>query len=122
VDKNEILDKIKAERGSVPLLTNTLTSFNDSFTPTFIPGFDSSDANEKLAEENRKLHLQTVEQKQQLEELQGRLKSCSRVRGFTITTTTTTTTITNSHCIQSFSVFAEGGAPRSRAHRGSAAH
>uniref|UniRef100_A0A8C3AZT3 RPGRIP1 like n=1 Tax=Cyclopterus lumpus TaxID=8103 RepID=A0A8C3AZT3_CYCLU len=50
VDKNEILDKIKAER----------------------------DTNEKLTEENRELHLQTVEQKQQMEELQDRLKFCSR--------------------------------------------
>ncbi|XP_067447147.1 protein fantom [Thunnus thynnus] len=50
VDKNQILDKIKAER----------------------------DTNEKLTEENQKLHLQFVEQKQQLEELTDRLKSHSR--------------------------------------------
>ncbi|KAL7403119.1 hypothetical protein ABVT39_024788 [Epinephelus coioides] len=50
VDKNEILDKIKAERGS----------------------------NEKLTEENKKLQLQFLEQKQQLEELNDRLKFYSR--------------------------------------------
>ncbi|XP_031734987.1 protein fantom-like isoform X2 [Anarrhichthys ocellatus] len=50
VDKNEILDKIKAER----------------------------DTNEKLTEENKKLRLQFVEQKQQLEELNGRLTFYSR--------------------------------------------
>ncbi|XP_068579629.1 protein fantom isoform X2 [Cebidichthys violaceus] len=50
VDKNEILDKIKAER----------------------------DTNEKLTEENQKLRLQFVEQKQQLEELNGRLTFYSR--------------------------------------------
>ncbi|KAM7397361.1 hypothetical protein PAMP_020339 [Pampus punctatissimus] len=50
VDKNEILDKIKAER----------------------------DTNEKLSEENKKLHIQFLEQKQQLEDLTDRLKSYSR--------------------------------------------
>ncbi|XP_075939356.1 protein fantom isoform X2 [Anarhichas minor] len=50
VDKNEILDKFKAER----------------------------DTNEKLTEENQKLRLQFVEQKQQLEELNGRLTFYSR--------------------------------------------
>ncbi|XP_034443005.1 protein fantom isoform X2 [Hippoglossus hippoglossus] len=46
VDKNEILDKIKAER----------------------------DINEKLIEENKKLQIQFLEQKQQAEDLRGRLK------------------------------------------------
>ncbi|XP_054475584.1 protein fantom [Anoplopoma fimbria] len=50
MDKNEILDKIKAER----------------------------DSNEKLTEENQKLQLQFLEQKQQLEELNDRLKFYSR--------------------------------------------
>ncbi|XP_045892940.1 protein fantom [Micropterus dolomieu] len=50
VDKNEILDKIKAER----------------------------DTSEKLTEENKKLHIQFLEQKQQLEELRDRLKFYSR--------------------------------------------
>ncbi|XP_024136739.1 protein fantom [Oryzias melastigma] len=50
VDKNEILDKMKAER----------------------------DRNEQLAEENRRVHLQILEQKQQMEELNSRLKFCSR--------------------------------------------
>ncbi|XP_070828950.1 protein fantom [Chaetodon trifascialis] len=50
VDKNDILDKVKAER----------------------------DANEKLTEENKKLQIQFLEQKQQLEHLHDRLKSCSR--------------------------------------------
>uniref|UniRef100_A0A3Q3SFD4 RPGRIP1 like n=1 Tax=Mastacembelus armatus TaxID=205130 RepID=A0A3Q3SFD4_9TELE len=50
VDKNEILDKIKAER----------------------------DTNEKLTEENKKLHVQFLEQKQQTEELNERLKFYSR--------------------------------------------
>ncbi|XP_068169385.1 protein fantom [Antennarius striatus] len=50
VDKNEILDKIKAER----------------------------DISEKLTEENKKLHLQFLEQKQQLEELNDRLRFYSR--------------------------------------------
>ncbi|XP_011474699.1 protein fantom isoform X3 [Oryzias latipes] len=50
VDKNEILDKMKAER----------------------------DRNEQLAEENRRVHLRILEQKQQLEELSSRLKFCSR--------------------------------------------
>ncbi|XP_074489420.1 protein fantom [Sebastes fasciatus] len=50
VDKNEILDKIKAER----------------------------DTSEKLSEENKKLKLQFLEQKQQLEELNDRLKFYSR--------------------------------------------
>ncbi|XP_068595041.1 protein fantom [Brachionichthys hirsutus] len=50
VDKNEILDKIKAER----------------------------DTREKLTEENQKLHLQFLEQKQQLEELNDRLRFYSR--------------------------------------------
>uniref|UniRef100_A0A8D0AI71 RPGRIP1 like n=1 Tax=Sander lucioperca TaxID=283035 RepID=A0A8D0AI71_SANLU len=50
VDKNEILDKIKAER----------------------------DTNEKLTEENQKLQIQFLEQKQRLEELNGRLKVYSR--------------------------------------------
>uniref|UniRef100_A0A8D0AME2 RPGRIP1 like n=1 Tax=Sander lucioperca TaxID=283035 RepID=A0A8D0AME2_SANLU len=52
VDKNEILDKIKAER----------------------------DTNEKLTEENQKLQIQFLEQKQRLEELNGRLKVYSRKR------------------------------------------
>uniref|UniRef100_A0A3P9IYQ3 RPGRIP1 like n=1 Tax=Oryzias latipes TaxID=8090 RepID=A0A3P9IYQ3_ORYLA len=51
VDKNEILDKMKAER----------------------------DRNEQLAEENRRVHVRILEQKQQLEELSSRLKFCSRV-------------------------------------------
>nr|XP_046250662.1 protein fantom isoform X2 [Scatophagus argus] len=50
VDKNEILDKVKAER----------------------------DRSEKLTEENQKLQIQFLEQKQQLEELNGRLKFYSR--------------------------------------------
>ncbi|KAM7415414.1 hypothetical protein PAMA_019980 [Pampus argenteus] len=50
VDKNEILNKIKAER----------------------------DTNEKLSEENKKLHIQFLEQKQQLEDLTDRLKSYSK--------------------------------------------
>lgn len=50
VDKNEILDKIKAER----------------------------DANERLTEENKKIHIQFLEQKQQLEELKDRLKFYSK--------------------------------------------
>ncbi|XP_070763837.1 protein fantom [Enoplosus armatus] len=50
VDKNEILDKIKAER----------------------------DTSEKLTEENKKLQIQFLEQKQQLEELNDRLKFYSR--------------------------------------------
>ncbi|XP_044048154.1 protein fantom [Siniperca chuatsi] len=50
VDKNEILDKIKAER----------------------------DTSEKLAEENKKLQIQFLEQKQQLEELSDHLKFYSR--------------------------------------------
>ncbi|XP_028442097.1 protein fantom isoform X2 [Perca flavescens] len=54
VDKNEILDKIKAER----------------------------DTNEKLTEENQKLQIQILEQKQQLEELNGRFKVYSREKDF----------------------------------------
>ncbi|KAI3371040.1 hypothetical protein L3Q82_023522, partial [Scortum barcoo] len=50
VDKNEILDKIKAER----------------------------DTSEKLTEENKKLQIQFLEQKHQLEELNDRLKFYSR--------------------------------------------
>ncbi|KAL4003936.1 hypothetical protein ACER0C_003649 [Sarotherodon galilaeus] len=50
VDKNEILDKVKAER----------------------------DTNEKLKEANQKLEVQFLQQKQQLEELNERLKSYSR--------------------------------------------
>ncbi|XP_027131616.1 protein fantom isoform X1 [Larimichthys crocea] len=50
VDKNEILDKIKAER----------------------------DQSEKLTEENKKLQIQFLEQKQQLDELSERLKFYSR--------------------------------------------
>ncbi|XP_034734818.1 protein fantom-like [Etheostoma cragini] len=52
VDKNQILDKIKAER----------------------------DKNEKLLEENQKLQIQFLEQKQQLEELSSRLQVYSRTR------------------------------------------
>ncbi|KAM7002344.1 protein fantom [Tautogolabrus adspersus] len=50
VDKNEILDKIKAER----------------------------DISEKLTEENKKLHVRFLEQKQQIDELNDRLKFYSR--------------------------------------------
>ncbi|KAM9376439.1 protein fantom [Pholidichthys leucotaenia] len=50
VDKNEILNKIKAER----------------------------EMNEKLVKENQKLHVQFLEQKQQVEELTDRLKMYSR--------------------------------------------
>ncbi|XP_035521640.1 protein fantom [Morone saxatilis] len=50
VDKNEILDKIKAER----------------------------ETSEKLTEENKKLQIQFLEQKQQLDELNDRLKFHSR--------------------------------------------
>uniref|UniRef100_A0A8C4H861 RPGRIP1 like n=1 Tax=Dicentrarchus labrax TaxID=13489 RepID=A0A8C4H861_DICLA len=50
VDKNEILDKIKAER----------------------------ETSEKLTEENKKLQIQFLEQKQQLDELKDRLKFYSR--------------------------------------------
>uniref|UniRef100_UPI0037E7B87E protein fantom n=1 Tax=Semicossyphus pulcher TaxID=241346 RepID=UPI0037E7B87E len=50
VDKNEILDKIKAER----------------------------DVSEKLTEDNKKLHIQFVEQKQQLEQLNECLRIYSR--------------------------------------------
>ncbi|XP_026166675.1 protein fantom isoform X2 [Mastacembelus armatus] len=57
VDKNEILDKIKAER----------------------------DTNEKLTEENKKLHVQFLEQKQQTEELNERLKFYSRDNEYDIT-------------------------------------
>lgn len=39
-----------------------------------------SDTSEKLTEENKKLHIQFLEQKQQLEELNDRLKFYSRVR------------------------------------------
>uniref|UniRef100_A0A8C6T9J8 RPGRIP1 like n=1 Tax=Neogobius melanostomus TaxID=47308 RepID=A0A8C6T9J8_9GOBI len=46
VDKNEILDRVKVER----------------------------DASEKLTEENKKLHIQFLEQKQQLEEMKEQLK------------------------------------------------
>ncbi|KAJ0029070.1 hypothetical protein NQD34_004067 [Periophthalmus magnuspinnatus] len=50
VDKNEILDKVKAER----------------------------ETNEKLTEENKKLHIQFLEQKQQLEEMKEQLKVYSK--------------------------------------------
>uniref|UniRef100_A0A3Q4BS08 C2 domain-containing protein n=1 Tax=Mola mola TaxID=94237 RepID=A0A3Q4BS08_MOLML len=49
-DKNEILDKIKAER----------------------------DTSEKLTEENKKLHIELLEQKQQLDDLNGRFKFYNR--------------------------------------------
>lgn len=39
-----------------------------------------SDTSEKLTEENKKLQIQFLEQKQQLEELNDRLKFYSRVR------------------------------------------
>lgn len=42
--------------------------------------FSFSDTSEKLTEENKKLHVQFLEQKQQLEELNERLKFYSRVR------------------------------------------
>lgn len=42
--------------------------------------FFFSDTSEKLTEENKKLHIQFLEQKQQLEELNDRLKFYSRVR------------------------------------------
>ncbi|XP_040019242.2 protein fantom isoform X3 [Gasterosteus aculeatus] len=54
IDKNEILDKIKAER----------------------------DSNQKLTEENKKLHLQFLEQKQQLEEANQRLGVYSREKEY----------------------------------------
>lgn len=41
-----------------------------------------SDTNEKLKEENRKLEVQFLEQKQQLEELNDRLRFYSRVSSF----------------------------------------
>ncbi|KAK7891766.1 hypothetical protein WMY93_023729 [Mugilogobius chulae] len=50
VDKNEILDKVKAER----------------------------ETSEKLTEENKKLHIQFLEQKQQLEEMKDQLKVYSK--------------------------------------------
>ncbi|XP_055011929.1 LOW QUALITY PROTEIN: protein fantom-like [Boleophthalmus pectinirostris] len=50
VDKNEILDKVKAER----------------------------ETNERLTEENKKLHIQFLEQKQQLEEMKDQLKVYSK--------------------------------------------
>ncbi|GLD72258.1 protein fantom, partial [Lates japonicus] len=56
VDKNEILDKIKAER----------------------------DTKEKLTEENKRLHLQFLEQKQQMEELSDRLKFYSRENDYDV--------------------------------------
>lgn len=37
------------------------------------------DANERLTEENKKIHIQFLEQKQQLEELKDRLKFYSKV-------------------------------------------
>ncbi|KAK2842876.1 hypothetical protein Q5P01_013076 [Channa striata] len=57
VDKNEILDKIKAER----------------------------ETSEKLTEENKKLQIQFLEQKQQIEELNKRLEFCSRKRDYDAT-------------------------------------
>uniref|UniRef100_A0AAV2L1C1 Uncharacterized protein n=1 Tax=Knipowitschia caucasica TaxID=637954 RepID=A0AAV2L1C1_KNICA len=50
VDKNQILDKVKAER----------------------------ETNEKLMEENQKLHVQFLEQKQQLDEMKDKLKVYSK--------------------------------------------
>ncbi|XP_054897053.1 protein fantom [Poeciliopsis prolifica] len=55
VDKNEILDRIKSER----------------------------DKNEQLTEENQKLQLQFLEQKQQVEKLSERLKLQSREKDYT---------------------------------------
>uniref|UniRef100_A0A087Y552 RPGRIP1 like n=1 Tax=Poecilia formosa TaxID=48698 RepID=A0A087Y552_POEFO len=55
VDKNEILDRIKSER----------------------------DKNEQLTEENQKLQLQFLEQKQQVEKLNERLKLQSREKDYT---------------------------------------
>lgn len=40
-----------------------------------------SDAHEKLTEEHQKLHVEFLEQKQQLDKLNVRLKYYSRVRG-----------------------------------------
>ncbi|XP_017295328.2 protein fantom isoform X1 [Kryptolebias marmoratus] len=55
-DKNEILDKVKAER----------------------------DKNGQLAEENQKLQIQFLEQKQQVEELKNRLKFYSRENDYSM--------------------------------------
>lgn len=41
--------------------------------------FIHPDANEKTKEENQKLHIQFLEQQQQLEELRGQLKCSSTV-------------------------------------------
>lgn len=48
------------------------------FSPTSC--FGHPDASEKLKEENQKLHVQFLEQQQQLEELNDRLKLSSTVR------------------------------------------
>lgn len=80
VDKNEILDKIKAERGSSPAFlcaVLTILTLNERRIESV---FSFSDTSEKLMEENKKLHVQFLEQKQQLEELNERLKFYSRVR------------------------------------------
>lgn len=81
VDKNQILDKIQAERGESQLsqAENERGWWGRAAVP-LTDRFIHPDVSEKLKEENQKLHIQFGEQQQQLEELRAQLKFSSTVR------------------------------------------
>lgn len=81
VDKNQILDKIQAERGESQdgQAENERGWWGLPAVP-LTSGFHHPDASEKLKEENQKLHIQFLEQQQQLEDLKTQIKFSSTVR------------------------------------------
>lgn len=84
VDKNQILDKIQVERGeSQDSQDRKLGMIRGGGGLPAVPltgRFIHPDANEKLKEENQKLHIQFLEQQQQLEEFRIQQKFSSTVR------------------------------------------
>lgn len=73
LDKNQILDRVKAEQGSEAEAERSEALLRSEEKLVF------AEANEKLAREMKALRLDCLERRQQLEEANSRLKLRSRV-------------------------------------------
>lgn len=77
-DKNEILDKIKVERGNCR--PERFVYIQKHFTLKCFNCVTILDMNEKLSQEKEDIQLRFLEQKQQLEEIRDRIKFYTKVQ------------------------------------------
>lgn len=77
-DKNQILDKIKAERGNCTHDRSCFKTADVTHSHSYF--IFTKDLNEKLVQENKELQLRYLEQKQQLDEIKERMKFFTKVK------------------------------------------